>query len=357
MSGRTQTIWILAGLTVFILLLWALSAILFPFVAGLAFAYLLDPAADWMESKKIPRWLAATILTVLTVLAVIGSVLILVPLLYEQLLGFIDRLPGYIEVLRENAMSVLATIQEQLSEEEAKALREKIKSLAGPDALKWLAGFAKGLLGGGVALVNILSLLVITPIVMFYLVRDWDRIVESLNGLLPYKHAETIREQVKKIDQVLAGFMRGQLTVCLILGLFYAIALSIAGLEFALIIGLATGLISFIPYFGMLIGFAVGMGVAIAQFDSWQPIAIVAAIFFVGQFLEGNFITPKLVGSQVGLHPAWILFALLAGGTLFGFTGILLAVPAAAVIGVLGRFAVERYKASTAYTGPDPGAG
>src|SRR5690606_17673853 len=178
---------------------------------------------------------------------------------------------------------------------------------------------------------------------------DWDHMIAKVDSWLPRRSAETIREQARQIDRALSGFIRGQLTVCLMLGIFYAVGLTLVGLNFGLVIGLVTGLISFVPYFGMLIGFAVGVGVALAQFSTWGPIAMVAGVFIIGQVIEGNFVTPRVVGSKVGLHPVWLIFALLAGGALAGFTGLLLAVPAAATIGVLTRFAVRRYRESEFY--------
>jgi len=346
-----KQLWLIVGAILFLAFLWGVSEILFPFVAGLALAYLLDPAVDWMERKGMPRWAAATVMTICAVLAVVGVLLLLAPMLYHQLIGLVDRAPDYIEELRDGAISLLARLQESLSAEQSAALKQKVQNLAGPDSLKWLGGVVKRLWGGGLAIVNLLSLLVITPIVLFYMLRDWDRIVASVDGLLPRDYAKTIREVVREIDRVLAGFVRGQLTVCIVLGIFYAFGLILVGLEFGLIIGLLTGLISFVPYFGMLIGFALGIAVAIAQFDGWLPILIVAAIFAAGQIIEGNFVTPKVVGDQVGLHPAWMIFALMAGGTLFGFTGVLLAVPVAAVVGVLSRFAAARYRESGTFTG------
>ena len=201
------------------------------------------------------------------------------------------------------------------------------------------------------AFANLISLLVITPVVAFYLLRDWDRLIARIDTWLPRDHAETIRERVREVDRTLAGFLRGQGTVCLILGLFYAIALSIAGLDFGLVVGLVAGLLSFIPYVGAIIGLVLSVGLALLQFDDWLRVAIVAGIFFVGQAVEGNFLTPKLVGESVGLHPVWIIFGLLAGGALFGFVGVLLAVPAAAVIGVGVRFALDRYLQSPYYRG------
>jgi predicted PurR-regulated permease PerM len=253
---------------------------------------------------------------------------------------------------------LLPAVQTQVSPEEMASIREKIGGAAGPNALAWIGNLLTRIWGGGVALLNLLSLLVITPIVMFYLLRDWDDIVETIDDWLPRPLAPVIREKTIEIDEVLSGFLRGQFSVCLLLGLLYAFGLILVGLDFGLIIGFFTGLISFVPYFGMLIGFAIALGVAIAQFSDWQPVAMVAGVFVIGQFLEGNFITPKLVGERIGLHPAWIIFALLAGGALFGFTGILIAVPTAAVVGVLGRFSIQQYKKSVAYLGsPGPREG
>jgi predicted PurR-regulated permease PerM len=333
--------------------LYLLSEILLPFVAGIILAYLLDPLADWMERHKLPRWAAAGLITLIAAAGVIAAFLLLVPLLQGQLVELANKIPQYIELLRDRAVELVALVQSELSAEELAALKSKIGGLAGPNALAWIGGLVGKLWGGGLALVNLLSLLVITPIVLFYLLRDWDRIVETVDGWLPRPQAPVIREQVKAIDDVLAAFLRGQFSVCLLLGIFYAVGLTAIGLDFGLIIGFVTGLISFVPYFGMLIGFAVGLGIAAVQFGSWEPMAMVAGVFVVGQFLEGNFITLKLVGDKVGLHPVWIIFGLLAGGAVFGITGILLAVPAAAVIGVLGRFAIRQYRDSGAFLGDD----
>ncbi len=343
MSLERRLIWWLIGLAIAYAALYALGGILLPFVAGIAIAYLLDPLADRLERAKAPRWAAAGGITLASVLAVVICLLLLAPLLQSQILDFAERIPHYGELVREQAMRLFELVRERLSDEEIKNLRAKIGTFAGQDAVVWLGNLIKGLWGGGMALLNALSLIVITPIVVFYLLRDWDSIIAHVDRLLPQSCAGTIRRQAAEIDQVLAGFVRGQMMVCSLLGLFYGIGLSLIGLDFGLVIGLATGLISFVPYFGMLVGFVAGLGVALAQFDSWQPVAMVAAVFIVGQFIEGNFISPRLVGERVGLHPVWMLFALMAGGALFGFLGILLAVPVAAVIGVLVRFAANRY--------------
>ena len=347
---QRQTVFWLLALAAFLAAVILLRGILLPFVLGMAAAYFLDPAADWLERRKLSRTLAATVLTIAFLFVVALFFVLLVPLLHAQLVGFAGRIPAYVEMLRGVAGDAFAIIQANLPDDAIARLREVAGGLA-KATVSWLADLVSGIWSGGLALVNLLSLVVITPIVTFYLLRDWDRIVAAVDGWLPRDHADTIREQVKLVDDTMAGFVRGQGLVCLGLGTFYAVALSFAGLEFGVVVGLGTGLISFVPYFGMLVGLCASVGLAFAQFDSWQPIAIVAAIFAVGQIVEGNFATPKLVGERVGLHPVWIIFALLAGGALFGFLGVMLAVPAAATIGVLVRFLVSRYTASRLFLG------
>ena len=203
------------------------------------------------------------------------------------------------------------------------------------------------MLSSGVAFINIISLILITPIVAFYLLRDWDKVVAHIDALLPRKRAETIRQQLVIIDNTLAGFVRGQLNVCILLGIYYAIFLTILGLNFGFVIGLATGFLVIFPYVGLLVGMAAGITVAFFQFGEMSQVLMVLGVFISGQVIEGNFVTPKLVGDKVGLHPVWIIFAMLAGGALFGFVGVLLAVPMAAVIGVLIRFGLGEYQKSS----------
>ncbi|WP_370152734.1 AI-2E family transporter [Ferrovibrio sp.] len=356
MTARQQ--WIAWGviLTVFILMLVLLRGILLPFVAAMAIAYLLDPVADRLEARGLSRTLATLLIIALFFAAAIALVLVLVPVVQHQLDNFIAHLPRYAAAFRETVLPYLQGIIGRLGIDLNGDVKQAIGSGSG-QAMKVLDGLIAGLLGGGAAIFNLLSLLVVTPVVSFYLLRDWDRMVARIDAFLPLDHAETIREQVRKIDQVLAGFVRGQMLVCLILGGFYAIGLSLAGLQFGLFIGLSAGAISFIPYVGTGLGFLVSIGVALAQFwPDWIWIAVVAGIFALGQFLEGNFITPKLVGDRVGLHPVWIMFGLFAGGALFGFLGMLLAVPVAAVIGVLTRYTLQRYRDSHLFHGGRPPA-
>ncbi len=191
--------------------------------------------------------------------------------------------------------------------------------------------------------------MVVTPVVAFYLIYDWHRMIRTVDSWVPLQQRETVRQLAREIDAAIAGFVRGQTAVCLILGSFYAVALTLSGLNFGLLIGLISGLITFIPYVGSMTGLILALGVAVAQFwPDYSSILMVLGIFLVGQFLEGNLLAPKLVGESVGLHPVWLIFALLAFGYLFGFVGLLVAVPLAATIGVLARFALQRYLAKLA---------
>ena len=356
MTVERQVRFWLVGLAVFALALFLLRDILLPFVAGMAIAYILDPACDRLEEWGLSRTLATTVLTVLFLLLAVSAVLLLVPVVVGQAVNLIKNAPGYIEALRTAAGDLILVIESRV---EGAVIEQVQGALAGSAErlVQWSVNMLSGVISGGVALANLVSLLVITPIVTFYLLRDWDRIVATLDSWLPREHKTTIRRLAREVDGRLAGFLRGQGLVCLILGTFYAVALSLAQLQFGLVVGLIAGLASFIPYVGAILGLVLSVGLAFVQFDDWMRIVMVAGIFFIGQAIEGNFLTPRIVGEQVGLHPVWIMFGLLAGGALFGFVGMLLAVPVAAVIGVGTRFAIEQYMASPIYTGGTGGGG
>ena len=350
MSRERQVVYWTVALAIFVTALILLREILLPFVMGMAIAYLLDPIADRLQKWGLSRTLSATVLTIIFLLGVAAFLMVLVPILHSQVIDFVSRLPHYLELLRGRSEDVLALVQARLSPEVVARLREEIEGLAG-GSIAWLGRVATQVWSSGLALINLISLIIITPIVAFYLLRDWDRIVEQLDSWLPRRNRAEIREQLSEIDKTLAEFVRGQAIVCGGLGVFYGIGLTLVGLEFGLIVGLGTGVISFVPYFGMLTGLAIGIGLAFAQFDTWPPIALVAGIFVIGQVIEGNFVTPKLIGNRIGLHPVWMIFALLAGGVLFGFVGVMLSVPVAAAIGVLSRFSLKQYLASPLYGG------
>jgi predicted PurR-regulated permease PerM len=354
MSAEKQAVFWFAGLALFIWLLYVLSGVLLPFVAGMVIAYFLDPLADWLEAKRLPRALAAGLILAAFFVAVVLLLVVLFPLLQAQIVGLISRVPDLVVLLREQAAPVLERLQANLSAEDMDRLRNAAGDFAGK-AVQIVGGLVQRLWSGGMAVLHVLSLMIITPLVAFYLLNDWDHLVTKVDNLLPRQHAQTIRDQVSEIDRTIAGFLRGQATVCLILGTFYGLGLTIVGLDFGLLVGVGTGLISFIPYFGMTVGLITAMGIALAQYSDVAPIVMVAAVFAVGQVAEGNFLTPKLVGGRIGLHPVWIIFALLAGGSMFGFTGILLAVPVSAVVGVVIRFLVGRYTDSSLYGNPEEG--
>ncbi len=348
---RQVTFWVVA-LAVLIAMLWLLSGILLPFVAGLGLAYLLTPVVDRLERYGINRLVGALLIVAVMVFAFVLLVLLVAPSLGGQLSSFIQKFPDYVTRLQSLIsdppwpwLKKLVGVGEGIGSD--KTIADLVTQGTG-----WLTAFLRSLWSGGQTLVSLFALVVVTPVVAFYLVYDWHRMIRAADNCVPLHHRATVRQLAREIDAAIAGFVRGQTAVCLLLGSFYAVSLSLTGLNFGLLIGLVSGLITFIPYVGSMTGLVLATGVAVAQFwPEWTSIATVIGIFLVGQFVEGNVLSPKLVGESVGLHPVWLIFALLAFGALFGFVGLLLAVPLAATIGVLVRFALGRYRASTLYTG------
>lgn len=324
--------------------LYLIRGMLLPFVVGLGVAYFLDPAADKLEKLGLSRTLATAVITLgfFSILVLAG--VLLLPMLAHQVSGLVDAAPHYYESLRGLAQKYLAKLPAALHANGTDTF-ESVSS----DVLKSAEQFILGILQSGMVLVNMASLMIITPVVAFYLLRDWDILMTRADALLPRRHAITIREQLAEIDRTIAGFVRGQLNVMMILGSVYALGLTLVGLPYGALIGVIAGLLIIIPYAGTFIGAALALGVAFAQFDTLSDIIPVGIVFMIGQALEGYYLTPKLVGGKVGLHPVWVIFGMLAGGSLFGFVGILLAVPVTAVIGVLIRFAVARYLESDLY--------
>ncbi len=351
MSRRAQLAFWLGLLALLIFGMWLLGAVMTPFIAGLVLAYFLDPAADALERAGLPRGAATSIILLLCIILFITIFLLIAPLLAEQARLLVDNLP---QTVRKLATLIDGAMPEWLKEALRRSTaRENLDTaqLAGK-AAGWLGGVLKSLLSGTAAVFNFLSLLVITPIVLFYMLNDWDRMIARLDSWLPRDHAEVIRAIARDIDRAMAGFIRGQGTVALIQGTFYALALVAVGLHFGLLIGLFAGFMSFIPYVGATLGGVLSIGMAVVQFwPDWTMVLLVAAIFAFGQFVEGNFLTPKLVGDSVGLHPVWMMFALMAFGYLFGFAGLLLAVPIAAAIRVVLSHALRQYLGSPLYLG------
>jgi predicted PurR-regulated permease PerM len=340
----------LAALIVFLILVYLLRTVLLPFVAGMGVAYFLDPVCDKLQKWGCSRILATTLVTFAFALVVILAFLLIVPLLIDQLTAFIASLPDLVERAHQRLLPAYETLRLRFDLPALDDLGSLLRNRLGT-VFSFVTQTLQGVVSGGAALANLLSLIFITPVVTFYLLRDWDLIIARVDQLLPRDHAETIRAQMAAIDTTLAGFVRGQASVCLVLGTFYAVGLMIVGLPFGLVIGMMAGILTFIPYVGSLSGLVISLAIALASFDGWQGPAAVVAVFVAGQVMEGNFLTPKLVGDRVGLHPVWIIFALLSGGALFGFVGLLLAVPVAASIGVLVRFGIGRYLVSPLYHG------
>ncbi len=343
---RNIVFWIVA-LAVFAALLWLLSPILLPFVLGMAIAYVLDPLANQLSKRGIGRALAASLILGGFVLALALLVLLIAPVLAQQLSAFVDNTPAY-------ALRLQAFVSDPNHPWIKRMVGDNLTGAG--DLMNQTVGYLTGLLASlwakGQALISIFSLLIITPVVAFYLICDWDRMMTGVDRLIPVPQRETVRRLGREIDATIAAYVRGQSGLCLILGSYYATGLTFAGLSFGLLIGVVSGLISFIPYVGSLTALVLSLGVALAQFaPDWTHIVIIAGIVLFGQFLEGNVLAPKLVGESVGLHPVWLMFALFAFGYLFGFVGLLLAVPLAAGAGVLIRFGLARYLASPLYTG------
>src|ERR1700690_1540183 len=363
MPSERQVVFWLAALAVIgvvlwllghVLLPWVRSQILLPFVAGGAIAYLLTPITDRLERLGVHRLAAALSTITLVGMAVVLLILLVAPILGGQLSSFIDNIPGYVTRLQSLLSDPSRPWLQKIlgaSFSADKAMGDLVAQGVG-----WLSTFLQSLWSGGRALVSLFSLVVVTPVVAFYLIYDWHRMIRTADSWVPLQQRETVRQLAREIDAAIAGFVRGQTAVCLILGSFYAVALTLSGLNFGLLIGLISGVITFIPYVGSMTGLILALGVAVAQFwPDYSSILMVLGIFLVVQFLEGNLLAPKLVGESVGLHPVWLIFALLAFGYLFGFVGLLVAVPLAATIGVLARFALQRYRASSLYTGEKSG--
>jgi len=339
------------GFGVITALLFGLKDILLPFIAGMVLSYFLDPLADRLEEKGLSRLMATCLILAVFSFIFISCLIILIPVIGDQFASFANSFPGYIKMLSNNIHEAGPQwLKDLLAQAEGK-LSDSLSGFVS-DGAGWLASLVKSIWSGGVAVISVASLVIVTPIVAFYMLLDWDRMVAKIDDYVPLKHKEIVRSLASQIDQVMSGFIRGQGTVCLVLGTFYAVALSVLGLKYGLLIGLTAGLLSFIPYVGSGVGLILSMSVALAQFwPDWAPILATAAIFFGGQFLEGNFLSPKLVGDKVGLHPVWLMFALFAFGYTFGFAGLLMAVPLAASIGVLLRYGLERYRSSELFLG------
>ncbi len=352
-ATRGQRIAALIGLLVVAwLALQLFASILLPFVAAAGIAYVLDPAATRLTRTGVPRAPAAVIMILSVLAAALLFLLLLYPIILAQFGLLLGRIPQYVVLLQGWAKEVLSRLQEHFGPD---VVDDKLRDLVGGQAgamLSFVATALTHLIGGSFALFNVISLIVVTPIVAFYLLRDWPGVVARVDSWLPRRYAEVIRAQAREVDRILSAWVRGQALCCLILALYYAAALSVVGLDLGLIVGIGAGLLSFIPYVGSIAGGLSALGLALAQFSSWRGVIVVGCVLVVGQILEGYVIYPRFLGDRVELPDVWVIFALFAGGAAFGFLGIMLAVPVAATIGVLCRFWLRRYLASPLYSDP-----
>ncbi|MBB3453750.1 putative PurR-regulated permease PerM [Rhizobium sp. BK313] len=347
---RQVTFWVIV-LAVFVVFLYLFSSILLPFIAGMSVAYFLDPVADRLEKLGLSRFMATIVILVAFVLVFASALTIFIPIIINQFNDFLRHIPGYVEQFQQFITHTQTTMLPDWIRSQLGAIKDNFSSILS-DGLSFVGGLFAQIWSSGKALVNIISLMVVTPVVAFYILLDWDRMIAKVDAWVPRDHVLTVRQIAREVDQAIAGFIRGQGSLCIILGVYYGVGLSLVGLNFGLLIGLFAGMISFIPYVGSLVGLFLAVSVALVQFwPDYLWIGLTLAVFFTGQFLEGNVLQPKLVGESVGLHPVWLMFALFAFGALFGFVGLLVAVPAAAACGVLVRFALSRYLQSDLYHG------
>ena len=347
---RQVTFWVIV-LVVFIAFLYLFSSILLPFIAGMAVAYFLDPIAHRLERIGLNRIMATVVILIAFVLVFALALTILIPIIINQFNDFVQHIPGYVQQLQQLIAKTQTMVLPDWIRNQLGVLKDNFSNIMS-DGLSFVGGLFAQIWSSGKALVNIISLMVITPVVAFYMLLDWERMITKVDAWVPRDHVATVRQIAREMNQSIAGFIRGQGSLCIILGIYYGVGLSLVGLNFGLLIGLFAGMISFIPYVGSLVGLFIALSVALVQFwPDYLWIGLTLAVFFTGQFLEGNVLQPKLVGESVGLHPVWLMFALFAFGALFGFVGLLIAVPAAAACGVLVRFALSRYLESDLYYG------
>jgi predicted PurR-regulated permease PerM len=353
MTDQTQNImnrpprwfWWLLAIAGLIWFISAIKSILLPFVVGLSIAYLLDPLTDRLEKLKWPRWLATTFVLILFFASILSIGFLIAPILQDQIGGIMRNLPRYIEQVRPFVMKLLV---------QAGGV-ENAKEILGSNSGK-IVSFATShitqLIAGGVAFFNTLSLILISPVVAFYLLRDWDHLMARLDAWLPRSIEPTVKRLLGESDVALSGFVRGQTIVCLCLGIMYAVGWSLLGLQYGLLLGMLVGILAFVPTVGPTFGMLLAMVVAIGQWGMAEPLKIlgVFGVFVITQAIEGGLLTPKLIGDKVGLHAVWVLFAVFAGAALMGFIGVFIAVPVAAVVAVVGRYALERYLASRYYS-------
>ncbi len=352
-ATRNQRVALIVGLLVVAwLALQLFASVLAPFVAAAGIAYVLDPPTTKLTQFGLPRGLAALVMIIVLLAGVLLFVLLLYPLILQQIGLLIGRIPQYVQLLQRWASEVISDLQQNFGSDVVNdKLRDLVSSQAG-SMLSVIASSLTSVTSAGFAIFNVLTLAVVTPVVGFYLLRDWQKVIAMVDSWLPHRYADVIRAQAREVDRILSAWVRGQALCCILLALYYALALTVAGLDLGLIVGIAAGMLSFIPYVGSITGGVTALGLAMAQFPAWRGVIVIGCVLIIGQTLEGYVIYPRFLGDRVELPAVWVIFALFAGGAAFGFLGVMLAVPVAATIGVLCRFWLRRYLNSPLYLDP-----
>ena len=350
--SATQKAWI--GILAFLVIsgwfFYSISSVLLPFILAFVFAYFLHPAVRALQKKRLSRAWATSVILAIFVFAVLSVLLIVLPILQSQLFALFSKVPMIADGIKQHIQFLIAYAKEVISPEQLSNISDMVSQTIS-SILKSFANGTLQILTGGIVFFNLVSMLMITPIVLFYVLRDWDGVESQMADLIPLQKKGSVMPLLREINTTLSGFIRGQSLVCLLLGLFYGVGLSVIGLESGLLVGMLAGILSFIPYFGFLTGLILSVILAISTHASLSLWIGMGVVFILGQILEGYILTPKLVGDKVGLHPVWVIFALFAGGALFGFVGVLIAVPVAAVIGVFVRHILKWYYATSLYKG------
>jgi predicted PurR-regulated permease PerM len=352
LSARQQVkLWGVAALAVAVLL-WALGDILLPFVLGAALAYFLNPVVNALERRGLSRVLSTTVVSLVALFGAVAAILLVVPTILGQAVALANAMPTLFASAAEAVTQRFPDLADSQS-----TLRRTMADIGA-----WVQArggeWASAILGSARSFFGVVLLVVVVPVVAFYLLVDWNRLVAQVDTLLPREHAPVIRSLTHQIDRVVAAFIRGMGSVCLIMAAYYGLALMAVGLSFGLVVGVIAGLLTFIPYLGALMGGMLAVGLGLYQFwGDWVSVGLVFGVFVAGQTVEGNFITPRVVGQSVGLHPVWVLASLSVFGSLFGLVGMLVAVPLAAAVGVLVRHMTGVYMESALYLGTKPGTG
>ena len=348
----------LALIIVFLLVAWEFlrlfSSILMPFVVAAGLAYFLDPAVSRLAKLGLRRPAGALLILCAVIFLVVLFVLLLYPVIEEQGVAFVTNLPAYIKTAEKDFGQLIAELQHRLG---PGPMSQKLRDIAANQAgtvVSFAGTAATNIIGSGFAVVNVLALVIITPIVTFYFLRDWPAIIRHVDTWLPRPYEGVIRAQAIEVNRILAAWIRGQAICCLVLAMVYACGLTLIGLDLGLIVGLAAGMLSFIPYVGTTVGAVTAILLSLSQTPGWDGVFKVVAVFAFGQALNDYIIQPRFLGDRVGLPAVWVIFSLFAGGAAFGFVGIMLAVPVTATLGVLARFWLRRYLHSPLYLDAPP---